>query len=536
MSRPWPCLSTASVVVPRSTPTPSLPLPGGGKGWGSRACLVVTLLAFGLLQAGCAPEPRHSIRFGLATAPINLDPRYATDAVSDRIARLLFARLVDFDPHFQPIPSLASWRALTPSRYRFVLGHRWRSFHDGHRLTAKDVQATYASVLQGQVASPHRGALSIIQRIEVLDEDTVEFYLQRSDPLFPGRLGIGILPAHLIAKNHPFNTRPVGSGPLKLLAWSTPGRLVLERPADGQRIEFLTAQDPTVRVLKLLKGEIDLFQGDIPYELEAWLAERKEVSLSRVSGTTMNYLGFNLRDPAVAEPLVRQAIAHAIDRDAIIRYVLKGAARKAASVLPPEHWAGYRGAGSPAYDPERALSLLQQAGYSDARPLRIIYTTSNNSFRVRLATIIQYQLARVGIQTEIRSYDWGTLYADIKAGRFQMYSLSWVGLKIPDIFRYAFHSSALPPVGANRGRFSSRLADRLIEAAEQSEDPAEQARLYLRLQSHLLEQLPYVPLWYEDVTLVARRGLTPYPLAADGNYDGLIAIRWGKNGARIAAN
>ncbi|MGH8609229.1 MAG: hypothetical protein ACREX9_17985, partial [Gammaproteobacteria bacterium] len=100
----------------RSTPTPSLPLAGGGKGWGSRACLVVTLLAFGLLQAGCAPEPRHSIRFGLATAPINLDPRYATDAVSDRITRLLFARLVDFDPHFHPVASLASWRALTPSR------------------------------------------------------------------------------------------------------------------------------------------------------------------------------------------------------------------------------------------------------------------------------------------------------------------------------------------------------------------------------------------------------------------------------------
>ncbi|MGH8659607.1 MAG: ABC transporter substrate-binding protein, partial [Gammaproteobacteria bacterium] len=307
----------------RNTPTLSLRLAGGEKGWGFQVCLVIILLVFGLQQAGCAPQPRHSIRFGLATAPINLDPRYATDAVSDRIARLLFARLVDFDPHFQPIASLASWRALTPSHYRFDLGERWRRFHDGHRLTAKDVQATYASVLQGSVASPHRGALSIIQRIEVLDDDTVDFHLRRSDPLFPGRLGIGVLPEHLIAKNHPFNEQPVGSGPLKLISWPTPGRLVLERQADGQRIEFLTVQDPTVRVLKLLKGEIDLFQGDIPYELESWLMTRKEVRLSRVSGTTINYLGFNFRDPVVAEPLVRKAIAHAIDRDAIIRYVLK---------------------------------------------------------------------------------------------------------------------------------------------------------------------------------------------------------------------
>jgi peptide/nickel transport system substrate-binding protein len=85
---------------------------------------------------------------------------------------------------------------------------------------------------------------------------------------------------------------------------------------------------------------------------------------------------------------------------------------------------------------------------------RIVYTTSTDPFRLRLATIIQHQLSAAGFEVELRSYDWGTFYGDIRAGRFQMYSLMWVGIKLPEIFRYAFHSESRPPVGANRG-FSS---------------------------------------------------------------------------------
>jgi peptide/nickel transport system substrate-binding protein len=80
------------------------------------------------------------------------------------------------------------------------------------------------------------------------------------------------------------------------------------------------------------------------------------------------------------------------------------------------------------------------------------------------------EVAEVGVVLKIQSYDWGTFYADIKAGRFELYGLSWVGLQLPDIFRYAFHSASVPPTGANRGRYSSTEVDALIEAAEASSD------------------------------------------------------------------
>ncbi|MCH8846983.1 MAG: hypothetical protein IIC11_09655 [Proteobacteria bacterium] len=138
---------------------------------------------------------------------------------------------------------------------------------------------------------------------------------------------------------------------------------------------------------------------------------------------------------------------------------------------------------------------------------------------------IQYQLKQVGIQVDVRSYDWGTFYGDIKAGRFQMYSLSWVGLKIPDIFRYVFHSTSLPPNGANRGRYKDAIADAMIEAAESKQNLAEQAKLYQSLQAYLHEQLPYIPLWYEDNILVTAKDISGYTLASDGNYDGLLTVK-----------
>jgi len=193
--------------------------------------------------------------------------------------------------------------------------------------------------------------------------------------------------------------------------------------------------------------------------------------------------------------------------------------------LPPEHWAGNPELPLLSHDPARARALLAQAGYGTGRRPRIEYKTSSDAFRLRLATIIQQQLGEAGIEVTLSSYDWGTFYGDIKAGRFQMFSLAWVGIKMPDIFHYAFHSGQVPPAGANRGRYRSAAADALIDAATAAESPEQQADYYRRLQALLLTELPYVPLWYEDHVFVARRAIAGYTIASDGNYDGLVAVR-----------
>ncbi|MDD1751078.1 MAG: ABC transporter substrate-binding protein, partial [Methanothrix sp.] len=489
-----------------------------------RAVASMGVFFMAALLGACGSPPHDVLRFGLASAPVTLDPRFATDATSARIDRLLYRQLVDFDDAFQPVPSLASWQQLAPDHYRFVLGKEGRRFHDGSRLTANDVKATYDFILDATHASPHRATLEMIREIAVVDDDTVDFYLRESDPLFPGRLVIGILPAAQIAAGRAFNTHPLGSGPFEMVAWPAPGQLQLRRIKDGQILEFLQVRDPTVRILKLQRGELDMVQNDLPPELIRYAAALPDLRVLQGKGSNFTYLGFNMQDPVVGRLAVRQAIAYALDREAVIRYVLGGAARPASALLPPDHWAGNPAIPQYPYDPARARALLKAAGFAKGE-LHIVYKTSNDPFRIRLATIIQQQLGDAGIDVELRSYDWGTFYGDIKTGRFQMFSLSWVGIKMPDIFHYAFYSSAVPPAGANRGHFSSALADHLIDAAQTVTDPAQQADYYRQLQRYLWDELPYVPLWYEDHVFVARRGIEGYTMARDGNYDGLVNVR-----------
>jgi len=475
------------------------------------------------LQAQAGGDP---IRMGLAGPPRNLDPRLATDATSERINGLLYRRLIAFDERSLPVPALATWEQVAPTHYRFTLGEEGRTFSDGRHLSSADVKATFDAVLDPATGSPHRAALTNIVRIATTGPDGIDFHLREPDPLFPATLGLGILPADLIQRGHPFAQEPVGSGPLRLVAWPQPGRLVLERREDGQRLELLTVKDPNVRVMKLLRGEIDLLQNDLSPELIGFLRGRDEVAVVSAPGVNYSYLGLNLEDPVTGLLQVRQALAHAIDREAIRRHLLKGGARLAAGLFPPEHWAGNPDLPGPRYDPARARALLAELGYGPERPLRLSYKTSSDPFRLRFATVIQAQLAQVGIQARIQSYDWGTFFGDVKAGRFQLYGLTWVGIRTPDIFRYVFHSTSLPPEGANRGRYRNPEVDRLIATARAEPDLTRQAALYRQIQGILLADLPYIPLWYEDQFFAARRGLQGYRLAPDGNYDALARVSW----------
>lgn len=483
---------------------------------------LILLLYIVLSLAACdSDKPDNIIRMGLTTAPTNLDPRFATDAVSSRINRLLYRRMVEFDESGMPIPSLASWKQISPTHYRFTLLESGRYFHHGKRVLARDVKASYDSILDPNTASPHRSTVEVIKRIEVSGDDQVDYFLKRPDSLFPGYLHIGVLPADLIAQQHPFNTNPVGSGTFAFNSWSQQGVPKLIRLRDQQPFEFLPVQDPSVRILKLLRGEIDMLQNDLPPELMVYLDGKKGIKILKKPGNNFSYLGFNLQDEITGRHEIRRAIALGIDRAEIIEHFLQHGAKPAQALLPPRHWAGAKGLKPILSNPQQARAILKELGYSEQNPLSIIYKTSTDPFRVRLATLIQSQLSQIGIQVEVQSHDWGTFYGDVKRGRFQIYSLSWVGIKTPDIFRYVFHSSSVPPDGANRGRFKSDIVDSLIDQAEATSNFMQKALHYQRLQEQLLQELPYIPLWYEDHIFLSRDSVTGYKLASDGNYDGL---------------
>ena len=483
-------------------------------------------LLLGILLGGCDPAAITTdpvIRMGLVQPPSSLDPRYATDAISSRLCRLIYRGLVDFDDELMPKPDLATWQLIAPDHYRFELIADVPDFSDGQPLTSADVVATYRSVMAPGSRSAHGANLSGVVRIEPLNGRTIDFYLKKPDPLFPGRLSLKILPERLALQERIAVEELVGNGAFKIVNWPQPEQVMLERRADGQRIEFLRVADATVRALKLIRGEVDLLQNDLPPEIIAWLAEQPDIEIDYALGSNYSYIGFNLQDPVTGDPRIREAVALAIDRPAIIEALLAGAARPARSILPPQHWAGTADLPKTEFDPERSAQLVADF-VADGGDPTIVYKVSTDALRLRIAAVIQQQLEAVGLAVEIQSHEWGTFYGDIKAGRFQLFSLAWVGVKMPDIFRHLFHSDSLPPQGANRGRFVNAEVDRLIELAEAAPID-EQPEAYARLQKVIAQQRPYASLWYENHTLVTRTGLSGYQVSRDGNYDGLITVK-----------
>ncbi len=469
----------------------------------------LTLLLISLCLLACKPnETRTDIRFAIAQAPLNLDPRYATDAASERVNRLIYQPLVDFDTASIPAWILARGDAINALEYKFSL-QKNATFHNGSALNAHDVKATYDS-FKSLKDSPHAAEFANIDAIEVIDNKTLIFKLKQVDTHFISKLIIGILPKSLIEKNHDFSRNPIGSGALKFVDWQHD--LKLKRLVDSQLITLQEVKDPTVRVLKLQKGEIDLIQGDLPPELVKHLQTMPNLHVDTGLGANYSYLGLNMQDPVLKQLKVRQAIAYAINRQAIIDKVMVHNTRVAGAILPPEHYTNMNNQLTPYdYNPALSKKLLIEAGIK--LPLKLVYKTSTDAFRVRLATIMQAQMAEAGILLEIKSLDWGTFFADVKAGNFQLYGLTWVGIKTPEIYVKAFGSQNFPPNGFNRGRYADAVLDKWL--ADEN---------WKMATTHIHNDLPYIPLWYEGQFVAMQKNINNYAPKPDGNWDDLAMV------------
>jgi len=477
-----------------------------------------------LLSACQSPINPHAIQIGVTSRPRMLDPRRATDALSSRVNRLLYHQLIDFNEASEPIADLAEWQQLSATHYRFTLS-KSVVFHHGKPLQAEDVVATYQSILDHNFGSPHRGTLSHINQVQAINTNQVDFLLSKPDALFVGRLSLGILPADLLVNQHNFAAEPIGSGLARFVTLNEQ-RLVLKRP-DQVELHFVVVKDPMVRVLKLKKGELDCVQNDLSPELVNYCTAQPELSVAWQKGTNYAYVGFNLDDPLISQPSLRQAIAHGLNRQQVVDAMFQGQARLAGGLLPPEHWAGHPDLHGWDFNPDKAQDLIRQVerplGQKN-QPIRLSFKTSSDPTRIRLATLYQAQLKPLGIDLQVQSYDWGTFYNDIVQGRFQLFSLAWVGIKSPDIFQYVFASEAIPPKGANRGRYRDAVADQLIHQAGQTQDLSDQADLYRQLQAHLQSSLPIMPLWFENQYAVMRKNIQGYQLFADGRLDSLLSV------------
>ncbi|RMH60235.1 MAG: ABC transporter substrate-binding protein [Zetaproteobacteria bacterium] len=456
---------------------------------------------------------------------MTLDPRFGTDAASERVQRLVHCRLVARDARFRPRPALAArWTHPASRIWRFQL-RRGRYFHDGSEVTADDVAATLRYILEPAHASPLRMRLAAIRRIAVEDRYTLRIELSDPDASLLSHLDVGILPASLARRPALAGEAMVGCGPARVRSWRD-DRLDLE--TDRAVLRFVRVKDPVTRALKLARGELDLIQNDLPPYLLPYLTRQADVRLASRTSTTFSYIGFNLRDPVLRDVRVRQALAMALDRALLKRALFADLPRLAETVLAPMHWASVRLAPLP-FAPRRAEQLLDRAGYprgKDGVRFRLTYRTSADPLRLRLAQALAAMWRRIGVRVTIESMEWGAFYTRIKQGDFQLYGLSWVGVHDPDIYRWILHSRMWPPAGANRGRYANAEVDAWLDEALRSEDMTRRKALYARVIRAMRRDMVYIPLWFEPVVAVYRADrLGDYTPEADGGFGALLRLR-----------
>lgn len=460
--------------------------------------IVLLMGSFGECMA--KRKPGAPLRIGFDAEPRTFDPRYALDANSQYVENLINCSLITFGPEGNVIGDLASsWKWLGDKSISFKLNKNFK-FSNGKNVQASDVKATYAFFAKKDLKSPspRAGAFRNITKIRTSkNNDTIIFDLKDPDASFLTNFVVGILPQHL-TNAAPFRKpeEHIGCGPFKLTkkkvtTWSFEKNPHYSGPNSpvSKHLEIKIVKSESTRFAKLRKGEIDLVQNTLNREVLGKIGKKyNNLKMVKRPGLRTTYLGFNMRDKLAGNLAVRKAFSLAIDRSEIIKYIFDGMATPAKTILTPGNPYELPSLKLPEFNPEKAKAVLDKAGFKDPdgdgpkTRFSISYKTTTNATRIDIAKAIAAQLRKVGVDVIVQPLDWGKFKEDVEKGRVQVWSLTWIGFKDPDIYRYAFGSDNVPPNGPNRGWYKNTSLDKFLDLAVKTTDMAKRTKLYHKVQ------------------------------------------------------
>jgi peptide/nickel transport system substrate-binding protein len=487
--------------------------------------VVVLLLACGGGEkkgaTGGGAADTNKLVIALMSSPTNLDSRVGADNASSRMFDLIYSGLIKVTTNFDYAPDLATkWEMPDDKTIVFHLNPNAK-FHNGQPVKASDVKWTYESLMNPTFTTSKRSGYASVDHIETPDQQTVIFKLKEANAGIFDNLTTGILPTG--ADTNVYKTKPIGCGPYKVVEYRPDDRLELEAfdqwHGGAPKIKHITVRiipDATTRILEMRRGTVNFEVNSIPFENVAEFDKNPDFTVVKSPGSVYQYLAFNMKDPALAKPLVRQAIAHAIDRDRIIRDIQRGYAQKTETMLAEGHWARATNLPDYNYDPAKAKQLLAQAGYPNG--LSLVFKTSTDAEANSRAQVMQAMMKQAGINVSIQSNEMSTFFADIGKGNFQLYSLSRNGIADPDFYYVIFYSKNTPPNGQNRGYYVNTHLDDLMLQGHSTFDRAKRKQIYGEVQNIVATDLPYISLYMQSNVAIMRKNVTGYQQYPAGFY------------------
>ena len=398
---------------------------------------------------------------------------------------------------------------------------RW---HDGARFTSRDAAFTYRAIMDDATASPRKPDFDLILHVETPDEHTFRVtYRKPYSPALESWM-ISLLPAHLLegkpsswwAQN--FNRTPVGTGAFRFAEWKTNEFIRVERNTD-----YFDAPGPWLDgiVYRFMPDQLTLRLAFETRQVDFWVAEpwtinafvndpRFQVFTSPTSSYT--YIGWNLKRPLFQDPLVRRALAHAVDVPSMVRFILYGHGLQSTGLFTPQMWFFNPDIKPFAYDPDKARGLLAEAGWKPGpdgilqkngeRFSFTLITNNGNEVRRDIATLTQDGLKQLGIEVKVQLYEWAVFLKNhINKGDFDAMVLGWSLGNSYDQFQI-WHSSQTNPEQLNVVGYKSEKTDRLLDDIRQEYNREKIIDIAGDLQRTIYQDQPYLFLYVPEGTSV----------------------------------
>ncbi len=481
-------------------------------------------------EASGGEEPKV-LRVANGADPVTFDIQATNDQATTRVAKQIYENLIVQTPELELVPGLATeWEEVEENLYEFKL-REGVTFHNGETFTANDVDFT----LRRAVESPTIGHIvdSIDpDTIEVIDDYTIRVGTKDTFGPFLTHLAhptVAILNEKAVedAGEDYGVTVVVGTGPFVFDEWVTGASVTADRYEDYwgdaakvDRIEFSTVADPSVRLIELESGAVDIAYDISPSDISA-VEESDELTLLNTPNLGAEYLGLNLKnDTPLRDVKVRQAIAHTIDVQSIIDTVYQGVGEQMSGPINELVFAFNDSLEPIPYDLDVAKDLLAEAGYADGGFTLTLNVGDNSQERIRVSQVVSEALAELGITVEVSQMEWGAYLDATAVGEADMFLLGWTTVTTDaDYGLYPlFHSNSFGESG-NRTFYANDRVDELLDLGRYTTDQEQRIEYYQEAQEIIHDEVPWVFLQTRENVTGFNNKVKGFVHNPAGNYD-----------------
>jgi len=513
------------------------------------------LLAASLLACMPAAHAASTLVYCSEASPAGFDPsQYTSGTDFDASAETLFNRLTQFKRGGTEVePGLATrWEVSNDGlTYTFHLRegvkfHTTDFFKPTRDFNADDVLFTFNRLLDAETPfrkaypseSPYftdMGLNTTIKSVDKLDEHTVRFSLNNVDAAFVQNLAMSFASVQSAeyadqllkdGKAEDINQKPVGTGPFVFKRYQKDSQIRYVankqywKPEDVKldNLVFAITPDAASRLQKLKAGECQVSGYPRPADIEV-MKQDPNLRVLQQAGFNLGFLAYNVTHPPLDQLKVRQALDMAIDKQAIIKAVYQGAGQLAQNALPPAQWSYDPSVKDAPYDPVKAKALLKEAGVAPGTTLNLwamtVQRASNPNARMS-AQMIQQDWAKVGINANIVSYEWGEYIKRAKNGEHDAMIYGWTGDNgDPDNWLGVLYSCAAVK-GSNYAKWCNPAYDKLVQQAKVSNDREQRIKWYQQAQKILKEQVPITPIANSTVFQPLRKEVKDFKISPFG--------------------